>query len=131
MLAKELFHKLKKIKNENHKLLNNPIFLIERNRLEELKFDLMFSIKEVEGDRKLIDSFIVFKEKSLVDSEKEDEDIFHVELLRNLYYFLDTRNDLKDRILETPILYSEQLEELKLITLKDETGEEVLVFKKL
>ncbi|WP_415319517.1 hypothetical protein ACSXCA_12160 [Clostridium perfringens] len=132
MLSKELFYKLKKIKNENHKLLNNPIFLIERNRLEELKFDLMFSIEEVEDDRKLIDSFIVFKDKCLVDSEKEDEDIFKVENLRELYYFLDTRNDIKDKILETPILYSEQLEELKLVSLKDsESGEEVLVFKKL
>lgn len=131
MLSKELFYKLKKIKNENHNLLNNPIFIIERNRLEELKFDLMFSIEEKEDNRKLVDSFIVFKDKSLVDSEKEDEDIFKVETLRELYYFLDTRNDLKDRILETPILYSEQLEELKLITLKDEAGEEVLVFKKI
>lgn len=92
----------------------------------------MFSIEEVEDNRKLIDSFIVFKDKCLVDSEKEDEDIFKVENLRELYYFLDTRNDIKDKILETPILYSEQLEELKLVSLKDsESGEEVLVFKKL
>ena len=95
-------------------------------------FDLIFSVEEVENKRKLIDSFIVFKDKALIDLEKEYEPIFKVTTLRELYYFLDTRNDIKDTILENPILYSEQLEELKLISLKDsENGEEVLVFKKL
>ncbi|MDU1978502.1 MAG: hypothetical protein E6726_08860 [Clostridium sp.] len=132
MLSKDLFYDLKKIKNKNSKLLNNPIFLMDGNRLEELMFDLIFSVEEVENKRKLIDSFIVFKDKALIDLEKEDEPIFKVTTLRELYYFLDTRNDIKDTILENPILYSEQLEELKLISLKDsENGEEVLVFKKL
>lgn len=95
-------------------------------------FDLIFSVEEVENKRKLIDSFIVFKDKALIDLEKEDEPIFKFTTLRELYYFLDTRNDIKDTILENPILYSEKLEELKLISLKDsENGEEVLVFKKL
>lgn len=132
MLSKELFYDLKKIKNKNSKLLNNPIFLMDGNRLEELMFDLIFSVEEVENKRKLIDSFIVFKDKALIDLEKEDEPIFKFTTLRELYYFLDTRNDIKDTILENPILYSEKLEELKLISLKDsENGEEVLVFKKL
>ena len=132
MLSKDLFYDLKKIKNKNSKLLNNPIFLMDGNRLEELMFDLIFSVEEVENKRKLIDSFIVFKDKALIDLEKEDEPIFKFTTLRQLYYFLDTRNDIKDTILENPILYSEQLEELKLISLKDsENGEEVLVFKKL
>ena len=132
MLSKDLFYDLKKIKNKNSNLLNNPIFLMDVNRLEELMFDLIFSVEEVENKRKLIDSFIVFKDKALIDLEKEDEPIFKVTTLRELYYFLDTRNDIKDTILENPILYSEQLEELKLISLKDsENGEEVLVFKKL
>lgn len=132
MLSKELFYDLKKIKNKNSKLLNNPIFLMDGNRLEELMFDLIFSVEEVENKRKLIDSFIVFKDKALINLEEDDEPIFKVTTLRELYYFLDTRNDIKDTILENPILYSEQLEELKLISLKDcENGEEVLVFKKL
>lgn len=132
MLSKDLFYDLKKIKNKNSNLLNNPIFLMDGNRLEELIFDLIFSVEEVENKRKLVDSFIVFKDKALIDLEKEDESIFKVTTLRELYYFLDTRNDIKDTILENPILYSEQLEELKLISLKDsENGEEVLVFKKL
>lgn len=132
MLSKELFYDLKKIKNKNPKLLNNPIFLMDGNRLKELMFDLIFSVEEVENKRKLIDSFIVFKDKALINLEEDDEPIFKVTTLRELYYFLDTRNDIKDTILENPILYSEQLEELKLISLKDcENGEEVLVFKKL
>ena len=132
MLSKDLFYDLKKIKNKNSNLLNNPIFLMDVNRLEELMFDLIFSVEEVENKRKLIDSFIVFKDKALIDLEKEDEPIFKVTTLRELYYFLDTRNDIKDTILENPILYSEQLEELKLISLKDSDNvEEVLVFKKL
>lgn len=54
MLSKELFYDLKKIKNKNSKLLNNPIFLMDGNRLEELMFDLIFSVEEVENKRKLI-----------------------------------------------------------------------------
>ena len=54
MLSKELIYDLKKIKNKNSKLLNNPIFLMDGNRLEELMFDLIFSVEEVENKRKLI-----------------------------------------------------------------------------
>ncbi len=87
MLSKELFYDLKKIKNKNSKLLNNPIFLMDGNRLEELMFDLIFSVEEVENKRKLIDSFIVFRDKALIDLEKEDEPIFKFTTLRELYYF--------------------------------------------
>lgn len=81
---------------------------------------------------KFLDSIIVFKDKLLIDLENEDEDTLKVETFRDLYYFLDIRNYREDTVLEKPILYSAQLEELKLISLKDsESGEEVLVFKKL
>ncbi len=132
MSLKELFYDLKKIKDKNFKLLNNPMFLLENNRFEQLMINELFSVEKIENELKFLDSIIVFKDKLLIDLENEDEDTLKVETFRDLYYFLDIRNDREDKVLEKPILYSAQLEELKLISLKDsESGEEVLVFKKL
>lgn len=124
MLIEELYNKLKTIKNNNCNLLDNDIFLIENNRIEQLKFNELFSV-----EKGIVDSLIIFYNKIELE---EDDEILPIETLRELFYFLDTKKDRKEKtFFEKPVLYSTKQElELQLISSKD-SKKEVIVFKKL
>lgn len=128
MLTKDLFYDLKKIKEKNSRLLDNSIFLMENNRLEELRINELFSIEKGK-----VDSLIVFNSKIELELEENElsDEILPIETLRELFYFLDMKHDRKEPVLNNPLIYLPQSEELKLISLKNnESNTETLVFCK-
>lgn len=128
MIIEELYNKLKTIKNNNSRLLDNNIFLMGNNRIEQLRLNELFSV-----EKGIVDSIIIFYNKIEIELEENDDEILPIETLRELFYFLDTKNNRgkEKSFFEKPVLYLAKHElELELISSKD-NKEEVLVFKKL